>query len=196
MKRIVTILAAILFLSATASAQGLYVKGGLTYGKAVAEFKDYKVDNYTGWQIGAGFQTEPVFGFSLQPEINYTIRGAKIGDFGDVRMSYIEVPVNIQYGIDLVVVKPFIFAAPFVGYNVKNAMGKNITTLVDILDETKKFEYGFGLGAGLEVARRIQITAKYNWDFGNVDSWDDYVSSVKGLNRATAGMIVTVGLRF
>lgn len=200
MKRVIFSLFAVFALvmasTTVSSAQGLYLKGGLTYGKAVSDFKDFEVKSYAGWQIGAGFQTEPVFGFSIQPEILYTIRGAQIGDFGDVRMSNIEIPVNVQWGIDLVVLKPFIFAAPFVGYNIKNAMGKQVETLKDVLDETKKFEYGIGLGAGVELLRRIQITAKYDWNFGNINSWSDYVSNVKNIDRATGGMVLSVGLRF
>ncbi len=196
LSKIVVVCALVFGLTTTASAQGVFIKAGLTYGQSVSEFKDIDVGNYTGWQLGAGFQTEPVFGFSLQPELVYTVRGAKIGDFGDVRMSYVEIPVNIQWGIDLVALKPFIFASPFVGYNVKNAVGKQVETLKDVLDESKKFEYGIGLGAGLELGRRLQITVKHDWNFGNVNSWSEYVSNVKGVSRSTGGVIVTLGLKF
>lgn len=197
---LVAVLTLVLASSAAASAQGLYIKGGLTYGKSVSDLKDFDVKEYTGWQIGAGFQTESTMGFSLQPELIYTVKGAKIGEkgneIGDLRMSYIELPVNIQWGIDFVAFKPFVFAAPYIGYNVKNAMGKDFKVLNDLLDETKKFEYGFGFGAGVELLRKIQITARYDWNFGNVNSWDEYIDSAKNVSRSTGGMVITAGLRF
>ena len=48
----------------------------------------------------------------------------------------------------------------------------------------ERFEYGLGVGGGLNIWR-LQIVARYNWNFGslyNVQGWDDIVPNLKGMS--------------
>ena len=104
-----------------ANAQHLIVKAGLSYSNLDLNSKigdlasSFKIGNYTGYHFGLGFQTGKTLGFSLQPELLYNVKGSKLNDNISWTMNYLEVPVNIQWGPDLVVCRPYIMASPYVG---------------------------------------------------------------------------------
>jgi hypothetical protein len=98
--------------------------------------------------------------------------------------GYVEVPVNIQWGLRLADRKVRIFAqaSPFVGYAIaqtgdtESILGGELADAlgnlgVDTSDFDKwanvnRFSYGAGLGAGVQFGF-LQLTAQYNWNFGN-----------------------------
>ena len=181
--------AALLFFSAvTASAEGFLIKGGVTLSNiASSSLKDFSVvdlNNYTGWHAGIGYQTASVGGFSFQPELLFNVKGTKINGSNDLKwkMSYIELPINIQWGIDLLVAKPFVFASPFVGYNIANKQPG--VSIFDASIKSKPFEYGLGVGFGLNIFH-IQLTAKYSWDFGAVVSLEEYANAIRNVRNTT-----------
>ena len=53
-------------------------------------------------------------------------------------MNYVEVPVNIQWGPDLLIARPFVFASPFIGYNLKNRFSKETTLAETITENSSK----------------------------------------------------------
>ena len=196
MKKIAIIFAAaaaLILSSVTASAEGLVVKGGLTYTSAstVQELKNGK----SGWEFGAGFQTETFSGLSLQPELLYKVKGVTLSDATKVDMNYLELPVNVQWGIDLLIARPFIFASPFIGCNLGTKFSKESDLAATVKESVQKFEYGFGAGIGLDLFR-FQITAKYNWNFGKIASWGDYKEKLSGLDPAAGTIEIALGLKF
>lgn len=196
MKRIAIIFAAaaaLILSSVTANAEGLVVKGGLTYTSA-SSVQDLK-NGKSGWEFGAGYQTETFGGLSIQPELLYKVRGVTLSDATNVSMNYLEIPVNVQWGIDLLIARPFIFVSPFVGCNLNTKFSKESELAATIKDSVKKFEYGFGAGLGLDFFR-FQITAKYNWNFGNIASWSDYKEKISGLDPAAGTIEIALGLKF
>lgn len=196
MKKIAVLFATVALLcSATAaSAEGLIFKGGVTYTQGT-KLKDVDIKGYTGWHFGAGFQTESFAGFTFQPELLYKVKGVSLEDATSVRMNYIEIPVNIQWGADLLVARPFIFAAPFVGVNLSTKFSREATYAETLSQNIKKLECGFGAGAGVEVGK-IQVTVKYNWNFGNVADWSSYKASLKDVRVATGTLEAGVALKF
>ena len=135
-------------------------------------------------------------GFSLQPEILYKAKGLKFGDDTKVTVKYLEVPVNIQWGIDLLVARPFIFASPYVGFKLKQSYSQVSSLLpFDFDDAVNKVCGGFGLGLGLDIAH-FQITAKYDWDFGGVANWNEYVSAVKAIKKSDGMFELAVAFKF
>ena len=103
--------------------------------------------------------------------------------------------INIQWGPDLLIARPFIFASPFLGYNLGTKFSKE-TSLADTINKNfHRFEYGLGLGLGINVWK-LQITGKYNWNFGRITNWSDATSNVKGLDPAARTFEIAVGLRF
>ena len=64
--------------------------------------------------------------------------------------------------------------------------------------ESDKFDYGIGLGVGVELFQFIQVTAKYNWGFGEFKSWkelsDNYKQNDYSVSEAT--FLVSLALKF
>ncbi|MBQ0025101.1 MAG: PorT family protein [Bacteroidales bacterium] len=213
MKKLLIAFAALAFLlsAETVSAEGVFIKGGLTYSnsssaglkEAYSMLRDLNFKSYTGWHAGIGYQTGSIMGFSFQPELLYNVKGSSLSDNMKWKMSYIEVPVNIQYGIDLLVARPFIFISPYVGLNLSNKVSvssSNSTTTLKPIDDfindtVNKLEYGFGLGAGIDIAR-FQVTAKYSWNFGNVLDFSEYKQNITHLKSATGGLELSIALKF
>lgn len=160
------------------------VKGGLTY-------NDYKDITESGslqsaWKSQSAFDVGFVLhaklplGFAVQPELLYSRKGAGLTlegdiDYGTFKMDYIEVPVGIQWGIDIFFIRPFLSVTPYISYAIK----KEVEILGDLLehtswDDTDRFDYGIGLGGGIDIWK-FQISAKYNWGFGKI-------STIKDLN--------------
>lgn len=169
--------AALLFVAADANAEGFVIKGGLAFqnlNSGVEALKNASFKTKLGWTAGIGYQTATWGGFSLQPEVLYRSKSIETVAFDQTLVtttsSFIELPVNVQWGIDLLMLRPFVFASPYVGFNIGNKISGISGTF-----NNNKVTGGVGLGLGLEISK-LQITAKYNWDFGGVASWNDYWS--------------------
>lgn len=198
MKRIALLLVSILSLSViSAGAQGLIVKGGFNYnnvkidkGVTVSDIKSGK----SGWQIGVGYQSESSMGFSFQPELIYKVTGYKFSDVKNMNLGYLEVPLNVQWGPDLLIARPFIFAGPYVGLKVSNQFRGSDWTATDmetIKNGLNKAEWGLGAGLGINIFK-FQITGKYNWNFGSIAD----TKQMPDLASTPRTFEISVGLRF
>ena len=199
MKRIALVLAGLLFLGGVAAnAQGFVVKVGYNYTNVSID-KSVTVSDIksgrSGWQVGLGYQTEVSSGFSFQPELVYKVSGYKLSDATDLRLGYLEIPLNVQWGPDLWVARPYIFAGPYAGIkltnSLKGASGSQITE--EMAKHLKKAEFGLGVGLGINVFK-FQIAAKYNWNFGPIAeaASQDY-TTLEGKPRTFE---ISVGFRF
>lgn len=204
MKRLSIFLAVLLFCFAgtTVNAQGLIFKGGINYTNVDLKGKGFDFTDGTGWHFGAGFQTGSVLGFSLQPELLYSVQGVKIVDVAGTvevtkKSSYLELPVNIQWGIDLIAAKPFIMLTPKIAYNLSNWRNREIdnSLLNQFLNEKTHLDFGIGVGAGLNIWK-LQITAKYEWSFGHVSDLEEYLDQAKEARKTIGNLQVSVGFRF
>jgi hypothetical protein len=193
MKKLSLLLVSILCLGVlNAGAQGFIVKGGWNYSQS--DVKGIK-DGHSGWQAGVGFQTEATHGFSFQPELLYKVNGLKFSDGANLRLSHLELPLNVQWGPDLLIARPFVFAGPFVGYNFRPS-GKGITQ--EEVSALRRFEWGVGVGLGLNIWK-IQIAGKYNWNFGSfadVTSAQAAMAHFDSLKGHPRTFEISVGLRF
>jgi len=146
------------------------LKGGLNFANFKIE-QDAKekltFDNSTGWQAGALFQVKiPAVGVALQPELLYTVRKADV-DQKPHGIHYFEVPLNLQFGIDLKVIRPYFQGGPYFGYALK-------TDGEHFKDNISKFDWGVGLGGGLEIWK-LQLDLRYSWglqDVSNVQQFE------------------------
>lgn len=198
MKKLSLLLVSFLCLGVlNAGAQGLLIKAGYNYSSsdAKAAVSDIKAGR-SGWHAGIGFQTESSHGFSFQPELIYKVNGLKFSDGGDLRMSNLELPLNVQWGPDLLIARPFVFGGPFVGYRFKPAQNGDLSD-AEIL-ALKKFEWGIGAGIGINVWK-VQIAGKYNWNFGtfaDVDSVQGAMSHFDNISGHIRTFELSVALRF
>ena len=187
MKRIFAVIAlcAMMLVSAiNADAQRL----GVTAGANFTSMQNIDQSSATGYFVGGIAQFKLPLGLSIQPSLLYSAKVSEVGSTAlntlKMNVGYLELPVSVQWGPDLLVFRPFLDVTPYVGY----ALHSNIKTVVDDVDlgfdnlnnikdaameDVKKgfqnmvndLEYGLGLGAGLEVWR-FQVICRYNWNFG------------------------------
>lgn len=187
MKRIFAVIAlcAMMLVSAiNADAQRL----GVTAGANFTSMQNIDQSSATGYFVGGTAQFKLPLGLSIQPSLLYSAKVSEVGSTAlntlKMNVGYLELPVSVQWGPDLLVFRPFLDVTPYVGY----ALHSNIKTVVDDVDlgfdnlnnikdtameDVKKgfqnmvndLEYGLGLGAGLEVWK-FQVICRYNWNFG------------------------------
>lgn len=159
-----------LFCSVGAAAQNRFVvSGGLNF--STSNVKDISKETMTQYHAGIGYKWDWVLGFSFQPSLLYSVKGAAVGDDisnVDFSVGYLEFMPSLQWGPDLLLFRPYVDLSPYVGYGLNTK-----ASLPEFKDALKKFEYGMGLGFGLEIWR-LQVVARYNWNFGTI------ASSVKG----------------
>ena len=167
MKRILAIAAvalAALLCSSEINAQKFGITGGATF----TSMQDIEASSKTGFNVGATAQLRLPLGFSVQPSLIYNPKSAEVG--GDLvstsmDVGYLELPVSVQWGPDLLLFRPFVDVSPFVGYGLNTSNWSEFTGEVkNAWDYKNRWEYGIGLGGGLEIWK-LQVVARYNWDF-------------------------------
>lgn len=197
MKKLFTVLAAVIL--CTAFAQEVDAK---RFGvKAGANLTSLDFGNGTpgalGYSAGITWQHDLPLGFAIQPDLIYHVKATNLAEVKETfRLGYIEVPVNIQWGLRFANknIRVFAQASPFIGYAVSqtgptstsdNAMLDpdggilaDVSTAVDKWLNINRFSYGAGLGLGVQLWG-IQLTAQYCWNFGKLSnakdiSWSDF----------------------
>ena len=166
-KTIVLLCAMMLFGSLQANAQKFGVLGGATF----SSMSGIENSSSAGWNAGATVQFKLPLGFSIQPSLIYNAKasnmGLLIGNAG-FNVGYLELPVSLQWGPDLLVFRPFADVSPYIGYalNSKFSFETPLSGALELdADDIRKFEYGLAIGGGIEVWR-LQIACRYNWNFG------------------------------
>lgn len=196
MKKLLTTLLALVIITAGASAQSRFgVKAGLNFNK-VSNLGDLTANatlkNKTGFHVGVLYQFRiPFVGLAIQPELLYSQKAQNVNighmDYGTASMDFIELPVNIQWGIDLLLFRPFIQVNPFISY----AIGKGDVISDVEWDNLNRLDYGVGLGAGVEIWK-FQLTGKYSWSLGKLSD-----TNFEGLDNAKLrGFQVSLALLF
>lgn len=213
MKRLFTILAAAvaMFASVNANAQIGLLVGVTSSGTDVKTMEDAKAafQNVSTYQAGLTFKIPLPLGLAVQPSIIYQVKGAQVSGISDattaddfeLKTGYVEVPVNIQWGPDLIAFRPFVFAEPFVGYQITSddstQLGEVVATTTGTTQVEDSFaswsegaknrlEYGFGLGVGVEILGHIQITAQYFTNLGNLYNEEQANTTVSELATTIA----------
>ncbi|HIR73756.1 MAG TPA: PorT family protein [Candidatus Coprenecus pullicola] len=165
------------------------IKGGIDF-ISMSRFElgyiSESVSNYTGFTAGVAFSFDmPLRGMTIQPELNYVSKGAMYrgenpaGGSEDARFrtDYIELPVNFQFGLDLILLRPYLMVSPYIGYAVYKDPG------IVSWDNTNRFEYGIGIGGGVDFWK-FQLQVKYNWNIGQL---------ARNTDRIEAGGAVRMG---
>ncbi len=211
MKKIITIAAALL-VCVCASAQKVGIIGGFT--SSELKLKNIEKSSVAQYHVGLAYNLPLALGFSVQPEIIYNVKGTSfdqlqgLADF-KATMGYVEVPVQVQWGVDLLVAKPYVFAEPYLGYAVNgkwscaNAisdfLGKDDPSgSIDMSEIESRWEYGFALGFGVTVLERIQISAKYFWNFDDckIDQYTDQIKQSISEKKGFTGVAISAGIFF
>ncbi len=143
-------------------------------------------------QYHAGITYKLGFGnfFAVQPSLIYNMKGAKLADIAgsgelDYKTGYVELPLQFQAGFGFGdIFRIYGLAEPFVGYAISNTIsGGEKATAQQTWDNIKnKAEYGFSLGAGVELIKHVQVSVKYFWNLGKVYGtevgWENVKTSI------------------
>lgn len=174
MKKLLVIVASLL-LAVNAHAQ-FGVIAGITSSSSDMKTAIGEIQNIT--QYHAGITYKFGFGnfFAVQPSLIYNMKGAKLADIAgsgelDYKTGYIELPLQFQVGFGFGdALRIYGLAEPFVGYAISNSVsGGEKTTPQQTWENVKnKAEYGFSLGAGVELIKHVQVSVKYFWNLGNI----------------------------
>lgn len=144
------------------------------------------IDQY---HVGVAVKLPLPLGFAIQPELIYQIKGADLKETydalgtgneietssWDTKSGFAELGVGVQWGLDLVALRPFVFAKPFVGYQI-NSEGdyKGAADIIQegtdqyLEDAKNKLEYGFSIGAGLELLEHFQLSFEFFKNLGQM----------------------------
>ena len=224
MKKLVVAVAAAL-IAVSASAQ-VGVIAGITSSKS-----DYKeawasINEVTQYHVGATLKLPLPLGLAVQPSVIYNVKGTSIEAMKseeagvsafktDSKTGMLEIPVQIQWGPNIAeVVRPYVFAEPFVGVAINGENKVDLAGLVDTEDKAEwdnlkeRVEYGFGVGLGVEVLKHLQVSVRYFWNlgglYGNNDNGESKVSASTNpkdyvdiaQNRKVEGVMASVAFLF
>lgn len=182
------------------------ILGGLTSSSSTAKGAD--ASTVSQYHVGAAVQIPISGGFSIQPGILYQVKGMKldnwknstvteIADNFQTKVGYLEIPVQIQWGPDLLAFRPYAFAEPFIGFKVSDSSKSDSAKTLS--DDLKDVEYGLGLGVGVEFWK-LQVSAKYFWNFGDIyksgsTAYDTIKDAIDNGNNFN-GIALSVGFFF
>ncbi|MCR5004139.1 MAG: PorT family protein [Bacteroidales bacterium] len=196
---------------------GLGVIAGLT--SSSTKSSDWTADKINQYHAGLTYKIGLPLGFAVQPSVIYQLKGATLDKYIngsadqttlDTKIGYVEVPVQVQWGLDCGMLRPYVFGEPFIGFGVKNetsvTVDNVVTTVKNKWDEAgiDRWEYGLGLGVGVEIWK-LQISGRYFWNFGsltddegnvNSDTVKETVVSAFQDKKAFNGVAVSVALIF
>jgi len=145
------------------------VKAGANFSNLyVSKHKEgINADQYNGrfsYHFGGVMEYSVSRMFSIQPELLYMNQGANLkkeNSFGmkdgHITLNSLQLPVNLKASFDLGNKKLFVYGGPYISYNIyAKAKGKidGKTHDVELLSknsELKRFDYGFGIGVGMEI---------------------------------------------
>ena len=190
---------------------------GITGGASFVGIREVTSGPTTGYHAGLTYKIELPFGFAVQPSLLYHMRGSVVedayenGSALDFKAGYLELPVSLQWGPDLILFRPFFDVTPFVGYGLNNTMAgyspesNTIYESRNQWDGWNRLEYGLGLGIGIDVWK-LQVIGRYNWNFGTlldvngkIPTLENVVSNVKSSvfkGNNFGGMTLSVAFLF
>lgn len=205
MKKLIIALAA-LMVSVSAFAQSGIIAGVTSSSTELKDAAD-NVKDITLYHIGLTHRISLGL-IGIQPSLIYNVKGTRLEDFDskaiNFKTGFLELPVQIQVGFPIAGFRPYAFVEPFLGYAVTNsAKGENIS--VQQLQNIKwdniknRLEYGAGLGAGIDLFNRLQVSVRYFWNLGELyDGAEikDYINTGTEVmkNEKCSGIMASVAI--
>lgn len=151
-------------------------------GKVTEEGETFEFNKgQTGFHVGAFAEIKFNDKFAIQPELLYSVQGAKIEESASLagmsydletkwNLHYINVPIMAKY---YVIPSVAIEAGPYVGFNIKSEMKSEGTYTVagvtenendsyDFKKGTNSVDFGLGAGASFNMDNGFFVGARYN----------------------------------
>lgn len=206
MKKLFVVLTA-LFIGVAASAQVGVIAGVTSTTTDINAAKEQlKSGDITLYHVGLTTKMD-LGAIALQPSLIYNVKGTQLseatagGDYtADFKTGFLELPVQLQVGLNLGGFRPYVFAEPFVGFAITNEFTKKLETAgvetateqstaenqwenigADVKD---RLEYGVGAGVGIDLLNSLQISVRYYWNMGQL-----YNGEANKFQGSTAGEV-------
>jgi len=179
------------------------IKGGINLSNLYVD--DVKDENMkVGVNVGMFAKFPITKGFSIQPEVLYSSKGAKLyydNIFGEgeyrFNLNYVEVPVlavfNVSKNINL---QAGGYAAYLTSANIKrlDASSGDVDKIADLnTDNFKRFDYGLVGGLGFDI-QNFTIGARYNYGLHEIG--DDGLSGQVTKNSKNSAFTFYIGIGF
>lgn len=219
-------LVAVLFASATLAHAQFGIVAGLNLSNT-----NFATDNVwenaktvTLFHVGAAYKINMGMGFAIQPALTYEMKGASIQDSENFaawtgslesKSGFLELGVGLQWGPDLFIGRPFVMVQPYLGYMIAPKGERSSGDVLGLVlssdklnsqlsDAKNKLEYGFSIGAGIELIKHLQLSVQYFMNLGKLytedkidgnDIWNTVKGSFNDINNYN-GVKVTLGFFF
>ncbi|MBC7687314.1 MAG: PorT family protein [Aquabacterium sp.] len=171
MKTYLTVAVAAILIGGSASAQhsaqkvNIGIKGGVNLTNIYTE-NSTKLDDKVGFNAGLLGHIHLTREIALQPEITYSLQGAKFPNTGaKLNLGYINVPILVQYMFD----NGFrLQAGPQLGF-LTTAKIKNASATEDIKSNYKPVDFGLSAGIGyVQPSSGLGLDLRYNLGISDI----------------------------
>ncbi len=96
-------------------------------------------------------------------QTNVSVGEGRLSASKNVSGNFIEIPLHLKYKLSVPaiqsIISPYIFTGPSVAFKLSGE---------DSYSGTKKTQWGWDLGIGVELIRHLQIGAGYTWGINNI----------------------------
>lgn len=183
MKKLLLILAVLLF-AVTANAQlNFGIKGGLNVTEMSLDQSVLETSNRTGFYVGPTLKFSlPVVGLGVDVAALYNQRTMKVANPTEdldetVEHKTLSIPLNLRYQIIGLgdTAGLFLFTGPQIDFNIGDKK------IFDAVDDWKfnSSDFSWNVGLGVMVANHLQVNANYNIGIGKTsDVKDDAIKTV------------------
>ena len=179
-KIILTIVVMICLISQIDAKIRFGIKGGINSDSPKVENASASFAQSTGWHAGAMVQIMLPTGLGVQPELLYTAKNMDIAGKKN-GIGYFEIPVNLRYEINLVLVRPYFTFGPHFSRPL------NVSKLLEPMVNKDEWDWGLGIGGGIEIWK-LHTGLRYSWGMKDMG-----VSNFEMKNRT---FMVSLGLLF
>lgn len=204
MKKTFLCVAALFAAAVVAGAQHVSTHFGLLGGVTTNSF--IKIDDLSykplaGWTAGAALMVKMPAYFSIQPSLMYEDANLLIANPADLSVNYkvrqhmLSIPVPIQWGPDLGLLRPFLQVVPALSFGIgRQNTGAPDDMWNDIRQTLARGEFSLGVGGGFEIWK-LQISVRYSWCLGD---WSQMTreNPFRDIRSRRKGLSATIGIFF
>ena len=161
---------------------GFGAKAGLNIANLSGDIED--TESLMGLHVGVFAEIKFSERFSFQPELLYSMQGAKAEDSemgvtmeSKLKLGYINLPLMVKF---YAAENFFLEAGPQVGFLMSaksewetSGGGASLSGDDDVKDDYKSIDFGLNFGLGYNFTENLSVGARYNLGLSNIADVDD-----------------------